>query len=295
MDIANKSQKGLLGSAVLPELAKGGFEVTILSRSEKTNDDLPPNVRRLTVDYDDKQSLVDALKGQDAVVSTVSGEAALAQKLMIDAAIEAGVRRFIPSDFGSLTTNPAASHFPHHVNFVEIQKYLRSKSDAIEYTIFSIGGFTDFLVTYAVAFDWEHKKAQLWGDGSSRISSTSLQGTARAIVGALKNPEPTKNKNLFIHELVVTQSQLLSLAKKYSPHAEWTITKIDDPLAEFDRLEALAKASPEFPNIMALLTASLMSGKFQAYYKEVDNDLVSLPLLSEKDLESRFAEAYVNK
>lgn len=287
--------KGTFGSAVLPELLKAGFEVTVLSRSDKSNEDHPPNVRRITVDYNDKQRLVEALKGQDAVVSTVSGEALLAQKPMIDAAIEAGVRRFIPADYGCLTTNPAASHFPHHVPMVEIQKYLKSKAGEIEHTIFSIGAFTDFLVTYGVAFDWEHKTAQLWGDGSNRISSTSMQGSARAIVGALKNPEPTKNKNLFIHELVVTQSQLLNLAKKYSPRAEWTVTKINDPVAEFDRLEAVAKESPDFPNIIALLQASIFSGKYQAYYQKIDNDLVGLPVLSEKDLEARFAEAYGSK
>lgn len=295
MDSANKAQKGLLGSAVLSELVKGGFEVTVVGRSNKTDEDLPPNVRRITVDYSDKQSLVESFKGQDAVVSTVSHEAIPAQKLMIDAAIEARVRRFIPSDFGSLSTNPAASHFLHHVSMVDIQRYLKSNSDKIEYTIFSIGGFTEFLVTYGFAFDWEHKTAELWNEGSSQISTTSLHGVGRAIVGTLKNPEPTKNKNLFVHELVVTQSQLLSLAKKYSPGVEWTITKVSDPQAEFDTLEANARENPSFPNIVAFLKASIMSGKHQAHYQKVDNDLVGLPLLSEKDLESRFAEAYGSK
>lgn len=266
--------------------------MTLLSRSEKTGEDLPANVRRVAVDYNDKGSLVEVLKGQDAVVSTVSIEGILGQKLIIDAAIQAGVRRFIPSDFGSLSTDPAASHFPHHVNMVEIQNYLRSKSDQIEYTIFSIGAFTEFLVGSGVAFDFEHKTAEVWRDGTSRISTTSLNGAARAIVGALKNPGPTKNKNLHVHELVVTQSQLLSLAKKYSPQAEWTITKVDDPAAEFDRLEAVLKKEPDIPNIIALVKASLLCGKYQGYYQQVDNDLVGLPLLSEKDLDARFAEAY---
>ncbi|KAH8767206.1 hypothetical protein F5883DRAFT_459542 [Diaporthe sp. PMI_573] len=287
--------KGLLGSAVLDELVKGGFEVTVLGRSKKADGELPPNVRSVAVDYNDKQSLINAMKGQDAVVSTVNLQAGFAQKTMIDAAIEAGVKRFILSDFGCLTTNPAASLFPHHVAFVEIQKYIKSKSNEIEYTIFSIGAFTEYMVSWGIAFDWEHKKAQLWGDGSSRISSTSLHGTGKAIVSALKNPEPTKTKNLFVHELVVTQAQLLSLAKKYPPQAEWTITKIDDPLAECEKLEAIANKNPELPNIMAFLAATLMSGKFEAYYKEVDNELVGLPLLSEKDLERKFAEAYGDK
>lgn len=100
--------------------------MTLLSRSEKTDDDIPANVRRVAVDYNDNQSLVNALRAQDAVVSTTSMEATLGQKLIIDAAIQAGVRRFIPSDFGSLTTDPAASQLPHHVHLVEIQKYLQS-------------------------------------------------------------------------------------------------------------------------------------------------------------------------
>lgn len=105
---------------------KAGYEVTLLSRSEKTDEELPASVRRVAVDYNDKQSLVNALTGQNAVVSTVSVEAIPGQKLIIDAAIQAGVRRFIPSDFGSLTTDPAASQLPHHVAMVEIQKYLQS-------------------------------------------------------------------------------------------------------------------------------------------------------------------------
>lgn len=268
--------------------------MTVLSRSEKKDEDLPANVRLVAVDYSDASSLANALKGQDVVVSTVGIEALPKQKLIINAAIQAGVRRFIPSDFGSLTTHPEASRLPHHAVMVDIQDYLRSKSDKIEYTIFSIGAFTEFLVSqsHGLAFDWETKTAQLWGDGTSRISTTSLNGAARAIVGALKNPEPTKNKNVFVHELVITQSQLLGLAKKYSPQAEWTITKIDDPAAEFERLEAVVRKQPDIPNIIALVRACLLSGKYQGYYEAVDNDLLGLPLLSEKDLEARFAETY---
>lgn len=266
--------------------------MTLLSRSEKTDEALPVNVRRVAVDYNDKESLVNVLKGQDAVVSTVSMEAIPDQKLIIDAAIQAGVRRFIPSDFGSLTTDPAASHLPHHINMVKIQNYLQSKSGQIEYTIFSIGAFTEFLVNSGLAFDFEHKTARVWGDGTTRISTTSLNGAARAIVGALKNPEPTKNKNLHVHELVVTQSQLLSLAKKYSPQAEWTITQVVDPAAEFEKLEALASKQPDIPNIIGLVKASLLCGKYQGYYDAVDNELVGLPHLTEEDLKAKFAEVY---
>ncbi|KAH8626870.1 hypothetical protein IG631_18888 [Alternaria alternata] len=88
-----------------------------------------------------------AFRGRDVIVSTVGMEAIPGQKLVIDAAIEAGVKRFIPSDFGALTTDSNASHFPHNLEMIDIQEYLHTKADAglPEYTIFSIEALTEFI------------------------------------------------------------------------------------------------------------------------------------------------------
>lgn len=50
-----------------------------------------------------KPSLVEACKGQDAVISTIGVFGKSSQTNVIDAAIEAGVKRFIPSDFAYKT------------------------------------------------------------------------------------------------------------------------------------------------------------------------------------------------
>jgi hypothetical protein len=60
-----------------------------------------PKARLITSDYT-YQSLVDIFTGQDAVVSTVAvGPTIVAQKKVINAAVAAGVKRFIPSECGS--------------------------------------------------------------------------------------------------------------------------------------------------------------------------------------------------
>ncbi len=54
------------------------------------------------VDYDDPASLVRACAGAACVVSALNGTEPViagAQGLLLDAAVAAGVRRFIPSDF----------------------------------------------------------------------------------------------------------------------------------------------------------------------------------------------------
>ncbi|KEY77229.1 transcription factor NmrA [Aspergillus fumigatus] len=46
----------------------------------------------------------------------------------IDASIQAGVKRFIPADFGALTTAPEAQGLPVRARPVEIQNYLKGKA-----------------------------------------------------------------------------------------------------------------------------------------------------------------------
>ncbi|KAH7068572.1 hypothetical protein FB567DRAFT_565254 [Paraphoma chrysanthemicola] len=282
--------KGSLGSAVLVALVDAGFTVQLLSRSN-TVSNVPSTIKVVQVDYTSLADLTTSLRGQDVLISTVGAAGIPGQKVLIDAAIQAGVKRFIPSDFGSLTTDPAAQHLPPHITMVEIQNYLKAKADAglIEYTILSIGAFTEFLVHGSKA----NTNVQLWAGGNQKFSSTSLSGIGKVIVGTLNNPEGTKNRNIRVHEIAVTQALLLRLAKKYAPpETEWNITDIVDVEAEYKEGEEAAASEPTIPNMIRLLTGMLMSGKYQAFYEPTDNDLVGLKLRSEEDLDAMFKQAY---
>lgn len=73
-------------------------------------------------------SLVAAFKGQDAVVSTISTSSLTEQKRVIDAAVEAGVKRFIPSEFGWDTSGDVAMEIaPCMVMKKDPVAYLREK------------------------------------------------------------------------------------------------------------------------------------------------------------------------
>lgn len=249
------------------------------------------------VDYSSVDSLTSAFRGQDVVVSTMNIRGLLNQKTIIDASIKAGVKRYIPSDFGSFTTDPRAHRdLPGVMGpMAAIQKYLAEKAEAgeIEYTVFSIGAFTEFLVQYPVAFDFANKTAELSDGGRHRLSTTSLAAIGKAIVGALRNPEPTKNRNLRVHELAVSQAQLLALAKKFSPPgAEWKETTVDSEQIFANALRALEEDPHDEGKILGVIKAGLFSGRYSAAYDKVDNELVGLPLLTEADLEAKFAAVY---
>jgi hypothetical protein len=62
------------------------------------------------VDYDDKETLVEALQGIHTVLSFIqllSDPEQKAQKSLIDAAIAAGVKRFAPSEYGRWLPQPS--------------------------------------------------------------------------------------------------------------------------------------------------------------------------------------------
>ncbi|KAK9575912.1 hypothetical protein V6Z93_010601 [Aspergillus fumigatus] len=120
--------KGFLASAVLDQLVKAGFDVTVLTRSRSSIQGVPAGVAVLEVDYTSTDSLEHALRGHDAVVSTVNSAVYMIQQPAIDASIRAGVKRFIPADFGALTIAPEAQDLPVHARPVEIQNYLKEKA-----------------------------------------------------------------------------------------------------------------------------------------------------------------------
>lgn len=84
---------------MLPLLLKSGLDLTILSR-EGSSAAFPQEAKVIKSDFSE-ESLVQALKGQDAVVSMLPIMALGEQAKVAEAAIKAGVKRFIPSEYGS--------------------------------------------------------------------------------------------------------------------------------------------------------------------------------------------------
>jgi hypothetical protein len=96
----SRQASGTIGAPILSALtASGLFNVSVLSRTESTAT-FSPGIIVKKVDFTSHSALVSALKGQDALICTLNDGAAALQAPLIEAAVEAGVRRFIPSEWG---------------------------------------------------------------------------------------------------------------------------------------------------------------------------------------------------
>jgi len=94
-----------------------------------------------------KASLVEALKGQDAVVSALGAAGIPDEIKIIDAAVAAGVKRFIPSEYSVNSQNAKATALvPTFGLKVQINQHLKAQeSKGLTWTAIEAGAAFDLV------------------------------------------------------------------------------------------------------------------------------------------------------
>ena len=91
-----------MGGPILKALLSSGFNVTIMSRADSTSTfEGVPDSQVVRGEYN-PEFFRKVLSGKDALVMAVGSAALHTQREMIEAAAEVGVKRILPSEFGSV-------------------------------------------------------------------------------------------------------------------------------------------------------------------------------------------------
>ena len=268
----------------------GSFNVTVLKRSSSTAT-FPATVAVKTADLSSKDSVTAALKGQDAVVSTVGIEALSAQDILIEAAVAAGVKRFLPSDFGSNISIPKTAALPIFNHKTAIHKQLREASTATStftYTLVCTGPFLDWGLDKNFLLNWKETKPKLFDSGQNVFSATTLDSIGQAVVGVLSHPEETKNRFVFVKDIDVSQSQLLEMAKKVDPAKEWQdAVNVDTADLERSSNESLAKGQISMPVMVGYIFRAIFGPpEYGSLFQSTDNKLLGIKGKEEADVEA---------
>ncbi|GLA50608.1 hypothetical protein CBS147343_9059 [Aspergillus niger] len=290
--VAIAGASGTLGPHVFQALVNAGFQVSILTRSNKPGA-YASNINVFEVDFNSVESLTTALKGVDAVVSTVGGAAVGNQTVLIDAAIAAGVKRFIPSEFGNVTTNPKVEKFPVYSSVFKIRNYLQEKAAAgkLSWTVLACGAFLDLVLNTPTLLDFQNHTVTMLDEGDNRISSTSLPAVGRAIAAILQNFDATENRVMHVSEAILTQNQLIGFAKEIRPDIEWSIGKEQSSLLLQESLEEFGAGDFSVPTFMKLLKGTALAGDtYGAAFDVTDNELLGIKELAPADLKKLIAE-----
>ncbi|KAJ8097635.1 hypothetical protein POJ06DRAFT_261957 [Lipomyces tetrasporus] len=289
--VAIAGASGSLGPHVLKALVDANFQVTVLTRSKKQGA-FDASVKVVEVDFTSVESLTAALKGIDGLVSTMAAAAIENQTVLIDAAIAAGVKRFMPSEYGSCTTSPKLEALPIYAPMFKIRQYLQEKAKAgkLTWTVLACGAFLDFLFGGPMLLDYANHKAILFDEGDNRISSTSLPNVGKAIVGIFKNFEATKNKIVRSSEVILTQNKLLRIAEGVRPDIKWETSKVQTSAVLKEGLDELSAGDFSMPVIMKILKGTAFAGDiYGGAYDETDNELLGVKELTEEDLKKLVA------
>ncbi|KAL5342745.1 hypothetical protein BJX70DRAFT_394586 [Aspergillus crustosus] len=281
--------KGSLGSLILTELLKANYTVTVLTRSDPaTSPPLPPNTTLKQVDYTSISSLTFALEGHDIAISTIAPSAIPLQKPIIDAAIAAGVKRFIPAEYAAMASDPSekGQSLPFHAPVIEIRKYLKKREGEIEHTIFAVGGFLEMIFSMPLVVDFPGRRVTFYDEGKHRFSVSRISTVAKAVVASLGKADETRNRVVRVQDAVLTQRKVYDLVQKWTPGEEWTETHVNAEEQLNGILETLQKGfDPEL--IPGLFVAAFLGGRFGAEYdvSNLDNGLLGVEGMSEEEVE----------
>ncbi|KAF8850452.1 NAD(P)-binding protein [Acephala macrosclerotiorum] len=178
-----------LGVFVIAALLESGFDVTAITRRELTAA-FTAAVTVTRTDFKSFDALIGAFHGQDAVISTVATVATGSEKIIIDAAIAAKVKRYIASEFG-LDTREARG--------TKIGSILGAKAETVDYliqfskehewftwTAFSTGSFSDWSIKVGIfGIDFKNKTAKIYDSGKEPCSPTTLPFIGKCIAAYL--------------------------------------------------------------------------------------------------------------
>ena len=224
--------------------------------------------------------------GQDAVVCTLSREAIPCQAALIDAAVEAGVTRFIPSEFGANLKNDNSRRLVNYRAKVEIEEYLEHKAmqSRISYTFLYTNVLMDWSIRAGILLDIVNTRAYLYDGGNAYVSMATISSAAKAVVGILSNPVGTRNRAVYIQDVMVSQRAILSYMKKISPWLQWL-----EEIVDLEQLEQDARQSMKVGLAnMSIFHAGAMKGAFAANFgnrfDDDDNELLGIDMMSEAEM-----------
>ncbi|KAG9236531.1 putative isoflavone reductase like protein P3 [Amylocarpus encephaloides] len=289
---------GTLGTPVLNEIVNSGkFNVIVLTRSSSTNKpSFPASVKVVPVDETSVESLTAALKGQDAVVSTVGTPGFLGQTVLIDAAIAAGVKRFLPSEFGSDLDNPKSAALPVFGYKITVDKHLKEaiaaqSGEKMTYTSVRNSIFLDWGIQFGFFGDFKNGKVSVYDGGEVPFGTTTLASIGKAVVGVLTHYEETKNRAVYVYDIAITQNRLIELAKKVAPETKFELTPVKTEDLRRSSDAALAKGDYSEGVIIPYLYSSIFAEGYGTLAANPDNELLGIKGKTEADVEALIREA----
>jgi len=276
MTILVAGATGNLGGRLVKALLARGATVRALVRTgtdpKKLEKLTNANVTIVEADMTDPGQLTVACEGVDCVVSALQGlrdVIVTLQSRLLDAAIEAGVPRFIPSDFATdFTTLPAGENRNFDLRR-EFMNYI--DSTPIRATSIMNGAFADLLMRDMPLLDFSKKQVGYWDNPDRRADFTTTDDIAAYTAAAALDIDPPR-----LLRIASFQHSPAELAEAASAVTGESFTLVNMGslvgLAEYNRRERAANPDGEQQLYPRWQQGQYMQSMFSTLNDPLDND-----------------------
>ncbi|KAI5364711.1 Putative NmrA-like domain, NAD(P)-binding domain superfamily [Septoria linicola] len=211
------------------------------------------------------------------------------QTILVDAAIAAGVKRILPSEFGSDPEDSRTRLLPVFGYKVEVEHYCKEKvqGTSTSYTLVVNNEFFDWNLDNSFGVDVRNKKVEIFDGSEHTYSAAPLAFVARGIVAGLQHPIETANRVVRLHGLSMTQNRLQEVLQRFTGKEGWHISHVnlaDRETQAYNNLQT--DPSNMYAWAVPFLHCAVYGKDFHNdFSKNNDNTLLGLQELSEAEIE----------
>ncbi|KAJ4989779.1 NmrA-like family protein [Stagonosporopsis vannaccii] len=274
--------------AVIPSDESQGQRILRLTVLTNTSQALrlPPQLSMNAVKHQKSDfstsSLKAAFAGQDLVISTTGGCDSDQQITIIDAAIAAGVHRFMPHEFGCDTLNKKISErILKTAERAKVIDHLRTASAAssdFEWVGVATGHTLDTaLISGNMGFDMQWHSATIHGIGTETFATSSLQRIGHVVARVIDHWDEVRNQYIYAAGVLTSANEVLRSAEK-ATQREFTVGNYD---VEDCIREGITRIERGYPDSgMFLLERSILYDEaldaVEPFRSRSSNDLLEL-------------------
>jgi NmrA-like family len=268
---------GDLGRRIVKALLKRNAEVVAIVRQSTENGKIEElenmGVKVMKVDMSSVAQLTQACQGISCIVSALAGlrdTIVDGQSVLLEAAVAAGVPRFIPSDYSADFTQIAEGE---NRNFDLRKEFHKKLAKApIKSTAIMNGAFTDMLAYNTPLYNVREKSVAYWGnDPDFHIDFSTKDDTANYTAAAAL--DPATPEILRIASFQISPSELLKKATGLKK-AEFNLVPMGslESLSAHNKKERIAHPEGENEVYPEWQGSQYMHSMFTAQNKQLDND-----------------------
>ncbi|KAK9462516.1 NmrA-like family-domain-containing protein [Lipomyces oligophaga] len=267
-----------VAAGLLDPLFKSNYKLPIKALTrDPSKEEKIEGLEYVKIDYADKTTIEKALEGVDTVINLMGSTAPFeSYKILIDAAVKAGVQKFITSDFGC------------DYRYIGQKNLLDSKAEIAAYgrqagipKVIQImnGLFMQFLTFGFFGHNLKEAKAEFLGDGTQTVVVTDLSDIGKAVGSIAYRPASE------IPDYINIKGQRVTLNETAEIYEKATGKKMAVTYKEPEPVESIPGLT-DFVLFLQTLSAHPETKAFDSV--DNDNELVNPGLWKWKQMDELF-------